>query len=129
MSSICKGITKKNKPCTKITKNNNGFCSFHSEKIECCICYENNVTSSDTLSCQHSICSGCIGKLRKLSCPMCREQLSGKIVTTELKKKIENNENEDYRERTNNNLLAAIEATIGTEHMNFLMNIIEHGIP
>jgi hypothetical protein len=60
---------------------------------------------------------------------MCREQLSGKIVTTELKKKIENNENEDYRERTNNNLLAAIEATIGTEHMNFLMNIIEHGIP
>ncbi len=127
MSSICKGVTKKNKPCTKITKNKNGFCAFHGEKIECCICYENNVV--DTLSCKHSICSGCIGKLRKLSCPMCREQLSGKVVTKELMKKIENNESEDNRERRDNNLRAAIEATIGTEHMNFLMNIIEHGFP
>jgi hypothetical protein len=60
---------------------------------------------------------------------MCREQLSGKVVTKELMKKIENNESEDNRERRDNNLRAAIEATIGTEHMNFLMNIIEHGIP
>ena len=111
MSSICKGVTKKNLPCLKKTKNKNGFCSIHDKEkkclSECCICYENNV--GDTLSCNHSICTGCIGQLRKFSCPMCREKLSGKILTVELIKKIEQNEHEDKMERVNNNLLAAME--------------------
>jgi hypothetical protein len=106
MSSICKGVTKKNLPCLKKTKNKNDFCSFHEKEkqclYECYICNENNV--KEALSCNHYICSGCIGKLRNFTCPICKEELSGKVVTTDLEKKIKKNENEDEMERIKNNV-------------------------
>ena len=71
-------------------------------KTVCYICNENNV--KEALSCNHYICSGCIGKLRNFLCPICKEKLFGKVITKDLEKKIKTNENQDEMERIKNNV-------------------------
>ena len=40
---------------------------------ECLVCFTNNWVSNTP--CSHNICIGCIFKLRKDECPMCRRQI------------------------------------------------------
>ena len=57
---------------------------------ECCVCYSDNyVTKTE---CNHLICIGCLSKINKLECPLCRNKL----------KQIPNNF-KDLREIKNNN--------------------------
>jgi len=43
------------------------------DNIECCICYNNlNILITE---CSHSVCLDCLLKLRKIECPMCRNEL------------------------------------------------------
>ena len=40
---------------------------------ECCVCYSDNyVTKTE---CNHLICIGCLSKINKLECPLCRNKL------------------------------------------------------
>jgi hypothetical protein len=57
---------------------------------------------------------------------MCREKLSGKILTVELIKKIEQNEHEDKMERVNNNLLAAMEHQRQINEMEYPQQIAQN---
>jgi len=52
--------------------------------MNCCVCYEN----SDRLDCGHVLCLKCIKKVRTDLCPVCREELKGNFVTSELLKSI-----------------------------------------
>ena len=41
--------------------------------IECCVCYNDlNILITE---CRHPICLDCLLKLRKIECPMCRNEL------------------------------------------------------
>ena len=47
------------------------FCIGEKGSGECCICYEK---SNYITKCKHYICSSCIPNLKKLECPMCRQE-------------------------------------------------------
>jgi hypothetical protein len=68
----------------------------------CCICYNNSLTLF--LNCNHIICLECITNIKKLCCPLCREELSY------LPKKIVNivNGNSNSNDNTTNNYLSLI---------------------
>lgn len=43
------------------------------DNIECCVCYNNlNILITE---CSHPVCLDCLLKLRKIECPMCRNEL------------------------------------------------------
>jgi hypothetical protein len=43
--------------------------------LECCICYEMNVSSIDLTDCGHAICGDCMVRMEKSICPICRESI------------------------------------------------------
>ena len=59
--------------------------------MECCICYESSGIYNT--ECSHNLCLDCLLKLKKLECPICRNQLNK--IPFKIKKLIENN-NEQY---------------------------------
>lgn len=59
--------------------------------MECCICYESSGIYNT--ECSHNLCLDCLLELKKLECPICRNQL--KKIPIKIKKLIENN-NEQY---------------------------------
>jgi len=58
------------------------------DEISCCICYD-DVKYQEILSCDHSICKKCSMNLNKLECPICRRELRGPSITSEVVKSIE----------------------------------------
>ena len=64
---------------------------------KCCICYE-QVIYTDKMHCNHSICQKCLYKLRKNECPLCRKQLKGKPITSNILQTILNKEQKDKEE-------------------------------
>ena len=59
--------------------------------MECCICYESSGIYNT--ECSHNLCLDCLLELKKLECPICRNQLNK--IPVKIKKLIENN-NEQY---------------------------------
>jgi len=56
--------------------------------MECRICYENVPSNNlEILECSHSLCKKCLGKLRCLLCPFCRNPIirsvTKKVVITQ----------------------------------------------
>tara|TARA_Y100000592_G_C5463122_1_gene315063 strand:+ start:1293 stop:1832 length:540 start_codon:yes stop_codon:yes gene_type:complete len=83
-------------------------CDVFSNYEKCNICY-NSMFKQHSLVCNHYICKSCVANLRKLECPMCRQELKGKIVTDEVFAKIVQNMEEDkYQEEMENYRSAAI---------------------
>ena len=77
-------------------------CDVFSNYEKCTICY-NSMLKQNSLTCSHCICKSCISSLRKLECPMCRQELKGKILTDEVFARIlQNTEEDEYREEIDN---------------------------
>lgn len=49
----------------------------------CTICMEENAKQTRTFSCHHGVCDSCISKLRSLSCPFCRQDISSALSASE----------------------------------------------
>lgn len=59
--------------------------------LECCICYEENVSPKKITKCGHNMCQSCTNQLEKLECAYCKQKLSvgTGYVTSPLKKHID----------------------------------------
>ena len=86
------------------------FKMFHYAK--CCVC-EEPMKSNMKLGCKHFICQDCIVNLRKPECPICRQHISGKLVTDEVYCKILHNCEVDVLEEENNDQMMAVMSTFG----------------
>ena len=82
-------------------------CEVFSNYEKCSICY-NSMLKQKSLNCTHCICKSCISNLRKLECPMCRQELKGRILTDEVFARIlQNTEEDEYQEEMDNYMSAA----------------------
>jgi len=79
---------------------------------KCCIC-EEPISSNKGLDCDHFICCECLNKLRQTQCPICRKEISGKIVTDEILCRILTNFEKDVQQEENNNQVMAFLASLG----------------
>jgi hypothetical protein len=111
----CSGMTKAGKRCKK-KANKTGYCHLHIPKSDskcviegkvvdnckmedCSICYETNVNENEMLNCKHYVCKECISKLRDDRCPMCRQKLSGKLITNKIISNIRSRKYIDIQDR------------------------------
>ena len=119
MTTICKGETKNKAPCKRKIYDKSGYCYHHllvtKAEDDCVICYDKKVGKSDYLTCNHSVCKNCILQLRKLQCPICRKDLEGKLVTSKVKKLINENIEKDKNEAILNDRLYALEINESNE--------------
>ncbi len=53
------------------------------DELSCCICYE-DVKYQEILSCDHPVCKDCSMNLNKMECPICRRNLRGPSITSEV---------------------------------------------
>ena len=63
--------------------------------LECIICLESKFYVSKT-SCNHNLCIDCLFKLKQMTCPMCRKDLSNElpnIVKDNIMRNIDKNKN------------------------------------
>lgn len=60
----------------------------------CCICGDRELSQKNWLTCGHVVCPDCLRLLVVNQCPVCRERLSGKIVTEEILQIIQDREKE-----------------------------------
>jgi hypothetical protein len=88
-NKCCKGVTKKNEPCSKKVFGLQDYCHLHRFQFEdCSQCYDNKVSPQDVLNCKHALCQVCISNLLHFSCPTCRTEISERFLTEEVKTKI-----------------------------------------
>lgn len=100
-------------------------CEVFSNYEKCSICY-NSMLKQKSLNCSHCICKSCISSLRKLECPMCRQELKGKIVTDDVFARIlQNTEEDQYQEEMDNYMSAAQLQNNENNENNPLFNITE----
>ncbi len=79
------------------------------EKTEtCCICYDEEIPTSNLLTCKHPICGECTGQLQKAECPFCKKYLEGPLVTDFIIADIINREEQAKNEDITANYLAGI---------------------
>jgi len=79
------------------------------EKTEtCCICYDEEIPTSNLLTCKHPVCGECTGQLQKAECPMCKKYLEGPLVTDLMIADIINREEQAKNEDITANYLAGI---------------------
>lgn len=83
---------------------------FRYEK--CSIC-EDPMSSNLGLECKHFVCKDCVVNLRKPECPVCRQHISGKLITDEVYCKILHHSEEDSIEEENSNQMLALLSTFG----------------
>ncbi len=50
----------------------------------CCVCYDQEIPTTNLLGCKHPLCGECIGQLRTPECPMCKQFIEGPLVTDEM---------------------------------------------
>lgn len=74
----------------------------------CCICYDEEIPSTDLLNCKHPVCGECIGQLQKAECPFCREALEGPLVTDAALANILNREEQARLAEINANYMAGL---------------------
>jgi len=79
-----------------------------SEIHQCCICLDENVPTNKLLNCKHPVCETCVGQLHQAKCPVCRSQLEGEIVTSEVLMKIMQREEEERAKEQTANYLAGL---------------------
>ena len=80
---------------SKIKRNQN------KKLIKCKICLTKDFFKIKT-SCDHKICLNCLTKLRKPSCPFCRNDLAGEIPDNIINIINNNNDNNENNENNNN---------------------------
>lgn len=73
---------------------------------KCTLC-EESMSSKHTLGCEHNVCIQCLTKLRKNECPICRKELTGKVITDEILCNIlQRTEIDDFEFRQQDELMA-----------------------
>lgn len=82
-------------------------------KYEKCSICEEPMSSNMGLECNHFVCKECISNLRKPECPVCREHISGKLITDKVYCKILHNSEVDSMEEENSNQMLALLSTFG----------------
>ena len=82
------------------------------EYRKCSLCSE-SMTSKHTLDCSHNVCLDCLSNLRKNECPICRKQLSGRIITDEILCNILQRTEIDEDESREHDHLMALAAELG----------------
>ncbi len=79
------------------------------EKTEtCCICYDEEIPTSNLLMCKHPVCGECTGQLQKAECPLCKKYLEGPLVTDFIMADIINREEQAKNVDITANYLAGI---------------------
>jgi hypothetical protein len=78
------------------------------ETHQCCICLDEEIPSSDLLSCQHPVCVPCLQQITKAECPICRSEIKGSIVDPDIITRIRQKEEEDRLREENANYLVAL---------------------
>ncbi len=126
---ICAGMTKLGRQCKKKAYKN-GYCNLHqhtevvdvdvdnSNMQECSICYEKTVKETDSLNCKHYVCKECILQMRDVRCPMCRQNLSGKLITEATLSILRSRQYNDTQDRLNALTQAYIQANIQQQTYN-----------
>ena len=85
----------------------NTFTIFKMYQYRKCTLCEEPMSSKDILGCKHNVCISCLSKLRKNECPVCRRELSGKVITDEILCNIlQRTEIDKHEEREHDNLMA-----------------------
>jgi hypothetical protein len=113
--STCQGKLLNGNKCSRKVNKCKQFCYQHDptkkdkdknekevkEKIECCICYEKNISKQDMMTCNHSVCKDCLEKMEDDRCPMCRQEMKGKLMTSSMIRKLKNKREKFARNQTN----------------------------
>ena len=68
------------------------------ELLECCVCLDENVDTDETTDCGHAVCQGCLGRMNKPTCPMCRApiELAGEAAQRLEKKEMARKRDKAY---------------------------------
>lgn len=62
--------------------------SLSDSGVECPVCLTETVKKSELMTCGHPVCRECLACLNKPSCPTCRAELAGPLITPEIRRKI-----------------------------------------
>lgn len=74
----------------------------------CCICYDEEIPTHNLLTCKHPVCGDCVKELNKPECPMCKEFLSGPLVTDTVLADIMNRQEQARLNEITANYLAGV---------------------
>jgi len=74
----------------------------------CCICYDEEISTTNLLNCKHPVCEECISQLQKPECPMCKSFLSGPLVTDNMLADIMNRQEQARLNEMSANYLAGM---------------------
>jgi hypothetical protein len=76
-----------------------------SKKEECCICYEININKKELMECKHGVCKDCLKKLQDNRCPICRQEMKGKLIFNFYSKKLDTVRTGTISTSTTNNIV------------------------
>ena len=71
----------------------------------CCICYDEEIPTTKSLFCSHSVCGDCVSQLQKPTCPVCQKFLKGPLVSDDILARIINREEQDRLKEVSRNYL------------------------
>lgn len=74
----------------------------------CCICYDEEIPTTNLLTCRHPVCGECTAQLRAPKCPMCQQFLEGPLITDVILADIMNREEQERLNEITANYLAGI---------------------
>ena len=111
---ILKKATKIQTDDTDIIKtDSNTFKIFRMYEYRKCSLCDEPLQSSHTLECEHNVCLSCLSNLRKNECPICREHLSGDVMTDEILCNILQRTELDNQERIQHDQSMALVTQLG----------------
>ena len=78
------------------------------ETETCCVCYDEEIPTTNLLKCKHPLCSDCTKRLPAPYCPMCKANLEGPLVTDVALADILNRQDQGRLNALNADYLAAL---------------------
>jgi len=78
------------------------------ETETCCVCYDEEIPTTNLLKCKHPLCADCTKRLPAPYCPMCKVNLEGPLVTDAALADILNRQDQAKLNELNANYLAAL---------------------
>jgi hypothetical protein len=96
----------------RITRNETVTLVTHATKPTttetCCICYDEEIPSTNLLACEHPVCGECTAQLQTAECPMCKTFLEGPLVTDEILANILNRQEQNRLNEMTANYMAGL---------------------
>ena len=80
--------------------------------MDCCVC-DTSHSISNKMKCGHLLCEECLDHIRSLKCPVCKEELSGPLLSDEIAEDIGKRYKEDIEERGAEDETMAYLASLG----------------